>query len=545
MAATAVVGALIAVGSTTTATAAPTDASEALGRFLQGQAAGINLDSVAAVQGALAQNPSGVHPTAQDPLSASVLNAISINLGDSLQLFGPNGVINLGAVAQYASAQDNGDALAASGAVNDQGAISVGGSPTAPANANINLTNLLTRVGVPTAGILDTASVELGALSGQVSQTGGATPVTDYQIAGATLKLQSPLVKNVYTQLQGSVNSVQTVLNGLQATLNTALNLPALNLGVVSAAPTVNVTVPNLSLLLPTGAVGSGTGVTVDLTTGAVTVDLALLLASDPTLPDLNDLGPNTSLLSGPIGAAIAAGITAAITAQLTSVVSNVQAAVQATQVKAVVQVKVLGANAVTLTLDAPLSAIQDGSATFVATGAVANLLNTVLSVLGLSLNQITTLLLNAVLQTVGGVFTALTTLNTTVTNITTGLAVNVVGPVLNIVRLAVDLTANAQPAVGDLGAGSTTVRAVQVSLVPALSLASIGLGSATVRGTLVIDYETAITATPGTVNPGGTTTITGTGFAPNEAVTISAPGVTSVTTQSSATGTISAPISI
>ncbi|MGG7466613.1 beta strand repeat-containing protein, partial [Plantibacter sp. YIM 135347] len=61
----------------------------------------------------------------------------------------------------------------------------------------------------------------------------------------------------------------------------------------------------------------------------------------------------------------------------------------------------------------------------------------------------------------------------------------------------------------------------------------------------ITVVYTTAITATPGTVNPGGTTTIAGTGFAPNEAVTISAPGVTSVTTQSSATGTISAPISI
>ena len=37
-----------------------------------------------------------------------------------------------------------------------------------------------------------------------------------------------------------------------------------------------------------------------------MTVDLATLLANDPNLPDLNDLPPNTSLLSGPIGGVVA-----------------------------------------------------------------------------------------------------------------------------------------------------------------------------------------------------------------------------------------------
>lgn len=108
-------------GGRRAAQAAPDDVSEGLGKFLGGQAAGVDLDSIAEAEGAYAESPSGVNPVDANPLSAEVLNSVGVNLNDSLQLLGPNWVISLGAVNQYGQAEDSGYAAAASGAVNDQG----------------------------------------------------------------------------------------------------------------------------------------------------------------------------------------------------------------------------------------------------------------------------------------------------------------------------------------------------------------------------------------------------------------------------------------
>src|SRR5690606_16491850 len=153
---------------------------------------------LAEIQGALAENPSGNHPEVTHPLAAEVLNALTVDLGEGIQLFGPNGVIELGAVNQYAGAQDSGDALAASGAVNDQGAIGVGGSEDFPADASVDLAALLPE---GSEGLITDLSLELGALSSSIQQVDGGEPVSDYQVAGATLNLNSPAVGDVYTAL--------------------------------------------------------------------------------------------------------------------------------------------------------------------------------------------------------------------------------------------------------------------------------------------------------------------------------------------------------
>ena len=139
-AATGLVGALVLSGAG--ANAAPGDLSEAEGRFLSGTVAGLDLDTVAALEGALAETPSGT-PLDTHPLSAEVLSALEIDLTGALQLLGPNGVLALGAVNQYAEANPDGSARAASGAVSDQGAISVGGSAEFPSDARLELTQLL------------------------------------------------------------------------------------------------------------------------------------------------------------------------------------------------------------------------------------------------------------------------------------------------------------------------------------------------------------------------------------------------------------------
>jgi hypothetical protein len=57
--------------------------------------------------------------------------------------------------------------------------------------------------------------------------------------------------------------------------------------------------------------------------------------------------------------------------------------------------------------------------------------------------------------------------------------------------------------------------------------------------------YDTAITVDPTTANPGGTTTVTGTGFAPNETVTITIPGGDPVTVTTNGDGDFTQPVTI
>src|SRR5699024_2421592 len=66
------------LGGAMPAAAAPADDAEALGKFLGGEALGINLDDIAEVNGALAENPSGEHPVVTHPLGAEVLNLVDL-----------------------------------------------------------------------------------------------------------------------------------------------------------------------------------------------------------------------------------------------------------------------------------------------------------------------------------------------------------------------------------------------------------------------------------------------------------------------------------
>ncbi|WP_170922750.1 choice-of-anchor G family protein, partial [Nesterenkonia sp. PF2B19] len=523
-----VVAAGLALAGSAPANAAPTDVSEALGKFLGGQAAGINLDDIAEVNGAFAENPSGEHPLVTNPLGAEVLNAIAVDLGDSLQLFGPNGVIQVGAVNQYAEAQSTGDARAASGAVSDQGAISVGGSEEFPSDATIDLSELLTQVsGGASEGLISDLSLTTGALSSNIEQIGGGEPVTDYQIAGATLSLESPAIGDIYTELLSTVDELQGTLDGLSGSISDALDVGIDLGGLANLSANVDFTAPDLSALLPADVVGESSGVTVDLTTGAVTVDLETLLAANPELPNLNDMPANSELLSGPVLAAIADGITQAVTDVVTEIVDNLRATIATTSLGLDVDVNLIGGLAgINVALDAQLGDILDGTAEDslnVTTSGLVGLLDPLLDLLGLSSSDgLGDLVLNTVGALLGDTLDVLTDLEGVVDGITGPLATEVVGPLLDVVTQVVSFTVNAQPEVGDLGEGSSTVRALQVSLLPAAGpLAQVNLASSTVRGTEGVTLDPALTVDPNEVAPGESTTIEGTGYTPDSTVTV------------------------
>jgi hypothetical protein len=115
--------ALLGIGGSVLA-AAPAVAAPAAsigeGRFLDGTALGLDLGNVLLLQPAAATNTGQPAPVTQStPLDVTVLNAARADLGSGIQLLGPNGLLTVGAVNQYAQANANGSSTAASGAVTD------------------------------------------------------------------------------------------------------------------------------------------------------------------------------------------------------------------------------------------------------------------------------------------------------------------------------------------------------------------------------------------------------------------------------------------
>lgn len=511
------------------ATAAPTDVSEAQGKFLGGQALTINLDDLAEVEGALAENPSGTNPIDNHPLGVEALNALEIDLGDGLQLLGENGVIELGAVNQFAEAQHTGDAHAASGAVNDQGAIAVDGSAEYPSNATVNLANLLPRVTGYDSELLEDLTVELGALSSSIEQVEGA-PVDaatqiDYDIADASLVLNSPAVGNIYGSVTGVVDEAQESLTNLSSALEEAL-AAELNTGLVDLNIDLNNFDPlNLREVLSQTVIGEATGVTVDLSSGRVEIDLDALFA-DPEngLPSLNNMSANSELLNEDVIEAIFGGITDAVDDAIKTALTGVQDTLASTQLNLEADLSILfGTVGVETTINANLSEIFGGQAEDVVTVDPTGSIGQLLEVLGIAdINLLPDILVNALGAALGQTLGLVTDLDGVVGDILEPVSAEVLAPVLGLVTDVVSLTVNVQPETGDLGADSSTVRAAQLTLLPMLQtpLAQVNLASSTVRGTAV-DLDPTVEVQPNAAQADDAVDMTGGDFAPNSELTI------------------------
>jgi len=462
------------------AAAAPSDDSEALGQFLGGNVLDIDLDDIAAIEGALAENPSGDHPSVNAGLDVSVLQALDIDLG-SIDLLGENGIIVLGAAEQRADAEDDGDAYAGSGAVTDEGAIAIDENPDPDfASASVSLSELL-----EDTDIIETLALEIGALAATAAQVDGGTPTSEYMIADLVLNLDSPLVEGLYTSLQSTVTQLTTLLGGLESGLEADLDLDVA--GLVSASVNATVTLPDLNAILT--SLGSVTvdGITVSLATGTVSVDLEAFLAANSL--DLNDLPANTELLNGALLADLTTSLVDTITGVVQTAVDSIVSAVENTPLAATVELDLLlGAAGIDLTIGGTI-----GSPTFNAsTSGLAALVDQLLAALGVGtvddllddVEGILDGLLGAITDALGG-------LTDPATGIVAGIADDVVAPVVDLVGQIVQLTVNVQPTeaggVGDLGGDSFTVRALTLELLPGdteTAAATINLASATVRGT-------------------------------------------------------------
>ncbi|MFF2267441.1 choice-of-anchor G family protein [Cellulosimicrobium cellulans] len=527
-----VVGALTFAGGIA-ATAAPTDDSEGSGQFLGGTVAGLDLATIAALEGAVAENPSGANPVVTNPLAASVFQSLGIDLTGTLQLLGPNGILQLGAVNQYGEANDDGSARAASGAVSDQGAISVGGSEEFPSDAQLNLTQLL---GPGFESVVADLDLSLGALSATAEATGGAAPTGDYQIAGATLTLDSPAVSGIATAVDDEVvplvDGAVGQLVGTDGLLAQALNSIGALADVLQILggdlePTVAIDVDLDSALAPVLDQDFGDeGVVINVGDGTVTVDLDTILGGTGSL---NGFDPNTEVLDDAAINAILDGLSAALDDLTTALVGAVDTALHAASLTLTVDAVV--DNPIPLAPDLLNLSIDLGTTVGdVVDGTVDPADATItIALSGLPLTLPLGDLVNALAGPLNTVLFAdgtglVSTLAGTITSQVTGPVLTALSPVFEILTEVVSLVVNVQEPEPSVADATFTQRALTLSILEVgtgTGLAELHLASATVRGSTVAAITPAVSVDPATVPAGTPTTVTGTGYTPDSTVTV------------------------
>ncbi|MGO1852389.1 MAG: choice-of-anchor G family protein [Microbacteriaceae bacterium] len=471
--------------------------------------------------------------------------------------------------------------MAATGLLTEDGALDVDAYADPVTDpAYVDLTALIEQILGEGASdtLLSEATVQIGAVGSQIAKN-GADVTSLYRVADLEANLTSPLVGNV-DELAADV------VDGATATLDAALGeggaVHAVVDGVVSTLDALSVAGTGVTASLDSFGIDTGpllqsvtdelllapldnstegnddATVSIDLSTGTITADLgALLLASDAEYTDLSDLPANTDVLSDDVINALTEGVASALTGtgpnSLTSkVVSVVAEGIYDVNVNLDISagVSALGdpvSDTTTITLD---SVDADGAATGPATlggilgiaeydsveVSIANddILGPLVGLVEGVLNDLVTGLsgaLGPVIEGIVGESGIVDTLQPAINGVLNPVVTSLVGTdedpgaLEGLLNAAADLTINAQPAVGDFGDGSSTVRALNVMLLPLLGDGAVTaeLASSTVKAADA--YDTAITIEPGTIEQGETTTITGTGFALNETVAVTIDG--------------------
>jgi hypothetical protein len=292
-------GAGAATAAPAASTADPIIVSWAEGRFLSGSLLGLDLDDIASLAPATASNDGtqGTQ-TQKDPLDAKVLDTVEVAGNVQADL---GNVVQVGAAGQYAEAASDGKSAASSGAVNSDGAVGVGEDQAgAGGNARVDLSGLL---GSDFTSNLIDLDLAIQAIAAQ-AQADGETASGDYTLADLKMTLSSPAIAQLTEKVNSALDSVTNSLNlldgdngALVVDLNRILQGidPALNLLGANANVTAEINVGDLKQLvsdLLTQQYGQS-GVTFNLETGIVTLDLAALAGVD-----LNNLPAGTELLS-------------------------------------------------------------------------------------------------------------------------------------------------------------------------------------------------------------------------------------------------------
>ncbi|HEU5222494.1 MAG TPA: IPT/TIG domain-containing protein [Candidatus Lumbricidophila sp.] len=481
------------------------DTAHAKAQYLSGSALnGIDLSALASVAGEQADSTGTAPQTNQSNLNLTALSSVSVGVAGGIQV--PLSFANAGVVSQYAHAGTDASSVGASGLVSDQGVVGTavdGANPPGPLTAD--LSPVLTSLGL--ASVIDTANLAVGATAARAEVAQGGVPVGTYQIASGGLAIHSPVLANIPGAVNTAVSNVQSAVDALagpsgigNVLLNTASSaLPLLDAGTATATVTINPTLASqVSTLL--AAPLSGGGVTVDLTTGSVSVDL------DQVAGGLNGRAPNTDILTAATLTAIANQVNSLVTTRLNAIGTAVTTAVQNATVAADAKltVPITGATALDVSLTGTLSDVHSGAAAPTLTAFGGTVIPG-----GLAASLAT----NLATVTDPVFATTLPALTTALTNQATAVSTTL-APAINALNQAVQLTVNVQdtpPVQGQV----FTERALRIGLVPGAAVTTLNLATAIVGPNVTAVAPSILSLTPpsGPEAGGTSVVVTGTGF--------------------------------
>jgi len=257
--------------------------SQGEGRLVLATLLGAPSTPVADLAGASAIDPLGTGGpfTSDVPLDAVALQALGLQ-ASAVDLFGSGGIIQLGAVGQYAQARDDGSSVSFSGAVSS--APSLVGIGTTPTGGNLGTpgagNSALIAIGDPTTSPVS-ISAGIGVLAASAQETAAGVQSGDYVLSSLDIVVGGTLVSAAVTPIGGILTTLLAVVNPLIVT------------------PIAN-----------------------PLAGGQVTVSLTDLLAA-AGVADITDLPPGTDLLSF-----LPDAVVAKIAALTTSVLNAVTTAI-------------------------------------------------------------------------------------------------------------------------------------------------------------------------------------------------------------------------
>ncbi|MFY9680031.1 choice-of-anchor G family protein, partial [Glutamicibacter protophormiae] len=222
----------------TAAYATPADGSEAFGQVINVDGLGLK---VADAGYSFSANPSNPEPQS-NPLNVGLLGIADLTLPTiNLPVISDNGTGLLelgqaGLLSSYAVAESVTNAKASSGVLGADGALAV--DTAAGTAASIDLTKLFGQLNITglTDQVLSVAELQLGALGSSAERKDGGDPELNYEIASATVDLESPLLSTLSEDLTDLTGGLGTALNGLvgngglASSIVNGLNLANVNL---------------------------------------------------------------------------------------------------------------------------------------------------------------------------------------------------------------------------------------------------------------------------------------------------------------------------
>ncbi|WP_203335633.1 Ig-like domain-containing protein [Nocardioides limicola] len=467
-------------------------------RFISGSLLTGDLSPVVGIDGAEANYFDG-HSTGTDDfhnanLDVTALSALTVSLPDLEIELGD--LLQVGVVNQEAWAGPDGESWA----------------DTSVTDLTLDLTALL-----GSTDLISAASLELGAVSSYAEIDSDGALTRDYAIAEALLTLESPVIGETVTAINGAVAEAGTALVALEDQIAGALLGAVTGLLSPLGNPHLNVTItPDFDTILD-GIVGTpmtSNGVTIDLATGQVRVDLEQII-------DLNNLDPNSTLLSPEVLQHIAQ--------EIESLLNELQANLNNLVVDSLldaVDVQMDGFVCVVTVLGSCTGGLVIGY-----DGSMADLLDGTQQI-DLSVSGTGGVILNPLLGTISGVLT--TTLATVVEPLVTGILdtlgatvsllvqelTETLSPILDVVADIVAVNINVQNTEADGIDERAYVTAVQLELLGG-SGAVLDLVTSAVGPNTHLPLVPVLDATDDPVTPGTDAPVTSTGWHPDSEVTL------------------------